>query len=131
MDFAGMPRIYGTSGLKSSVSSDLGNTSRTQAKAKKPVFFANRLKRNIAMLLRRIFVAFGFEHLQGLDQLLARLAGLDDGVDEAPVGCNIGIGEALAKFFDLLLAHFAAIFSPFQFTFVDDIHCAFRSHDGD
>ena len=38
------------------------------------------------MLLRRVFVALGFQLLQRLDQLLAGLVGLDDGGD-------VGIGE--------------------------------------
>src|SRR5258707_15705405 len=65
---------------------------------------AARSERNIPMLLRRVFVALGLEHLQRVDQLFARFARLDDGVHVAALGGNVRIGKALAKFFDLLLA---------------------------
>src|SRR5450432_31610 len=67
------------------------------------------LQRNIPMLLRRILVSLGLQHLQGLNQFLAGLARLDDGVHVATIGGDVGIGEAFAEFFDLSLADGVAI----------------------
>ena len=63
----------------------------------------SELQRYIPMLLRRVFVPLGLQHLQRLDQLLAGLARLNHGIDESAIGGNVGIGEAVAEFFDLLL----------------------------
>src|SRR5450432_3601415 len=43
-------------------------------------------KRYVPVLLRRILVPLSFQHFQSLDQLLARVAGLDDRVDVSAVG---------------------------------------------
>ena len=85
------------------------------------------------MLLRRVLVALGLQHLQCLDQLLAGFARLDDGVDIPALGGDVGIGEALAKLFDLLSGVQLRVLSTavFQFALVDDVDCAFRAHDGD
>ena len=42
----------------------------------------NTLQRNIPVLLRRVLIPLIFEHRQRLDQFLARLVGLNDGVDK-------------------------------------------------
>jgi hypothetical protein len=52
---------------------------------------SEQLQRYIPMLLRRIFAALGFQHRQRLNQLLSRLVGLDDGVDEATVRATVSI----------------------------------------
>src|SRR3974390_3183347 len=52
---------------------------------------APTLQRYVPVLLRRILVAFGLEHLQRLDQLLARFPWLDDRIEEASVGGHVGI----------------------------------------
>ena len=70
------------------------------------------LQRNIPMLLRRVLVPLGLQHLQRLDQLLARLARLDHGIHESAVGGHVGIRQAVAEFFDLLLANRFAILGP-------------------
>ena len=80
------------------------------------------------MLLRRVLIPLGPEHLQRLDQLLAGLARLDDRIDESTIGGYVGVCQALAELFDLLLANRYAIFRAVQFALVDDIHRAFRPH---
>ena len=50
------------------------------------------LQRYIPMLLSRVLVALGLQHLQRLDQLLARLSRLDDGIKKAAFRSHIGIG---------------------------------------
>src|SRR2546423_5975371 len=79
---------------------------------------AGRSQRYIPMLLRRIFVALGFEHFQRLDQLLAGVAGLDDGVHETALGCDVRTSKAVAEFFDLLFSQFFTILSAIQFTLI-------------
>ena len=63
------------------------------------------LQRDIPVLFRRVLVALGREHRQGLDQLFAGFVGLDDGVDEAAFGGNIGVGKTLAKLRDFFGPH--------------------------
>jgi hypothetical protein len=61
------------------------------------------------MLFRRALVSLGFEHLQGLDKLLPRLVRLDYGIHVSSLGGDVGVGEAVAEFFDFLLAGFGAV----------------------
>ena len=63
------------------------------------------------MLLRWILVALSLQHLQRLNQFLARLTRLDDCIYESAIGSHVGIRQPLAEFFDLLLANRFAIFS--------------------
>jgi len=58
------------------------------------------------VFLGRVGVALGVEHAQGGDEFGARVARLDDGVDPAAFGGDVGIGEALAEFLNLLPAEF-------------------------
>ncbi len=51
------------------------------------------LQRDIPMLLGRVFVPLGFQHLQRLDQLLARFSRLDDGIDVAALGGDVRVGK--------------------------------------
>src|ERR1700733_3935259 len=98
----------------------------------KPV--PRRLQRYIAMLLGRVFVAFGLQHGQGLNQLLAGLARRDDGINEAAIGSDVGAGEAVAEFVDFRLAQLLPLLgipSPIEFALEDDIDRALRAHDGD
>ena len=61
------------------------------------------------MLLQRVLVPLGFQHGQRLDQFLARLARLDDGVHKAPFRCDVGIGEPFAELFDFFFAKLLAL----------------------
>ena len=54
------------------------------------------LQRDVAVLLGRIGVALGGQHLQGLDQAQARAGRLDHVVDVALPGGAVGIGEQVA-----------------------------------
>ena len=83
------------------------------------------------MLLWRILVTFGFEHCQRLDQLLARVARLDNGIHKSALGHDIGIREALAKFFDLFASHLVAIRRGIEFPLVYDVDRALGSHHRD
>src|SRR5262245_7577350 len=86
------------------------------------------LERNVAVLFRGIFIAFGFEHLQRLNELLTGFVRLDYGVDKAALGGDIGIGESVPELVDLLTAHLVTIFSLIEIALVDDIYGAFRTH---
>jgi len=78
------------------------------------------------MLLRRVLIPLSLQHLQRLNQFLARLARLDDRINESAIGRHIRIRQPVAKFFNLLLADHFAIFRAIQFALVDDVHRAFR-----
>jgi len=67
----------------------------------------------IPVLLGRVLVPFGFQHLQRLDQFLARFSRLDDRIHKAPLRSHIRIGKAIAKFFNLALAHFFPVRGAF------------------
>src|SRR5258708_14242385 len=86
------------------------------------------LQRNIPMLLRRILIPLSLQHSQRLDQLLTRLARLDNCIHKSAISRHVGIRQPLAKFFNLFLANRFAIFSALQFAVVDDIPRAFRPH---
>src|SRR5207237_1290640 len=57
------------------------------------------LQRNISVLLRRILVALGLQHLQPVDEPFARLARLDHSINIAALGSDVRIGKALAELF--------------------------------
>src|SRR6266571_4796339 len=67
---------------------------------------SDSLQRNIPMLLRRVLVAFGLEHLQCVDQLLAGILGTDHGVNVTAFGGHVRIGKAFAEFFYLFASRF-------------------------
>src|ERR1700692_132723 len=89
---------------------------------------ATTLQRDIPVLLSRVLVALVLQHVQRLDELLARLSRLNHRIDKSAIGGHVRIGQAVAEFFDLLLTSFFAIFSTIQFALVDNIHRAFRPH---
>ena len=62
------------------------------------------------MLLSWVLVALSLKHLQRLNQALAGFAGLNNGIDVAAFGCDVGVGEAVGELFNLLLAGFGAVF---------------------
>src|ERR1700686_4968096 len=103
---------------------------------------AKQLERDVAVLLRRIFVAFAFEHFEGVDDFLASVARADHGVYIAAFGGDVGVGEAIAELLDFFGAHFVqggltgepvgALFEgPVEFAAVDDGDRALGAHDGD
>ncbi len=83
------------------------------------------------MLLQRVLIPLGLQHGQRLNQFLAGLAGLDDGIDVASLCRHVGIGKALAKLFNLFLPDRFAILGLLQFSLVHNIDCAFRPHHRD
>jgi len=52
------------------------------------------------VLLGRVLVALGLEHLERVDQALAGLARLDDGVHVAALGRDVGVGELVLELQD-------------------------------
>ena len=89
------------------------------------------------MLLRRIFVALVLEHLQRVNQFLARLLRTNHSVDVAALGGNVRAGKAVAKFFNLFIARLGNDLSFFflrfrrerralQFALVNNVDRAFR-----
>src|SRR5579864_513223 len=104
--------------------------------------FKFNLQRDVSVFLGWVFVALGVQHFEGVDQLLAGLAGLDDGVHESALGGDVGISKSLAKFFDLFFANQLAacvafrfsrveICGALQFALVNDVHRTFWPHDSD
>src|SRR6266446_2835344 len=82
------------------------------------------LQRYVPMLLKRILIPLSLQHRQRLDQLLASLARLNDGIHESTISRHVGVRQPLAKFFNLFLPNRFAIFGAIQLSFVDDIHRA-------
>ena len=56
------------------------------------------------MLLRRILIALGIEHLQTIDQLLARFSRTNHGVHVTTLCRDIGISKTFAELLYLLTA---------------------------
>ena len=97
------------------------------------MLLAQRLQRDIAVFFLGVRVALGFERAQGGDEFRARLRRLDDGVDVAALGGDVGIGEALAELGDFFAAQALAIGfgRALEFALVDDVDRAFGAHHGD
>ena len=89
------------------------------------------LQGNVAVLLARHRIALVLEHPQGGDQLRTGEARLDDGVNVAALGGDVGIGKALAEIPGFLAPHGVCVLSCLEVAAVDDVHRAFRTHDGD
>src|SRR5213592_4992792 len=83
---------------------------------------ATALQRNVTMLLRRIPVSLGGEGREGLDQTGARIPRIYDVVQVAACRREIWMRELLAVFRFPLLR---------RVVLVQDLHRAFRPHDGD
>src|ERR1041385_4542526 len=79
--------------------------------------FRKSLQRYIPMLLWRIFIALGLEHLQRVDQLFARFLWADHSVDVATFGGNVRAGKAVTEFFNLFIACLGNDFSFFLLGF--------------
>ena len=65
------------------------------------VFPTSALQRNVAVLLGRVGVSLVLEHFEGADDLDARLAGVDDVVDEAAGGVTRGAGPTPDPFAEI------------------------------
>src|ERR1022692_4036439 len=89
------------------------------------------LQRNVAMFLARRGVHLVLQHAKRADHARASFARLDHIVDEAALGGDERVGEALAKLFGLLRAHGFAVGGRRELAAIDDVHRALRSHDGD
>src|SRR5687767_4779574 len=62
------------------------------------------LQRDVAVLALGELLALRAEHLEAGDELDAGLGGVDDVVDEAALGGDVGVGELLGVLVDQLLA---------------------------
>ena len=62
------------------------------------------LERNVAVLFRRVLVALVAQHCEGGDHFAARETRLDDLVDVASLGSDVGIRELLFVLRDFLIA---------------------------
>ena len=84
------------------------------------------------MFLFWVGVALVFERAQRGDEFRARLGRLDDGVDVAALGGDVGIGEALAELGDFFSAQALAVGfgGAVEFALVDDVDGALGAHDG-
>src|SRR5437016_3798787 len=59
------------------------------------------LEGNVTVLLRWILVALGLESLEGVDERGSGIAGIDDVVDVAAAGSDVGMRKLLAILLDL------------------------------
>src|SRR5271167_2767853 len=59
------------------------------------------LQRYVPVLLGRVLGALVLQHVERLNQLAAGVARTNDGVKVSAFGRDVGVGEALAKLFDL------------------------------
>src|SRR2546422_6058399 len=97
------------------------------------LFRSCRSQRDIAVLVFRVGVALGFQGAERGDELGAGLRGLDDGVNVAALGSNVGIGEAFPELSDFFLTQAFALSlgGAVELAFVNDIDRAFRPHHRD
>src|SRR5215813_180289 len=89
-------------------------------------------QRDVAVLFPGVGIALGFKSTKSGDDAGAGLGRFDDRVNVTALGGHKGVGESVAEFGDFLLAKFFAFRfrRSIEFTLVDDIHRAFRTHDG-
>src|SRR6516225_1410405 len=88
-------------------------------------------ERNIAVFLERVLHPLGLQVSERGNQLAAGLSGVDDFIEEAAARGDIGVCELLTKLADFLGARGNGIRRGVQLAFVEDVHGAFRAHDGD
>src|SRR4051812_5604076 len=69
-----------------------------------PVTRGNQLQRNVSVLLGRVLVTLGVEHLQRINQFFAGLARADDCVHVALFRSDIRIGESVTELVRLFFA---------------------------
>src|SRR5512145_3385840 len=94
-------------------------------------FLARRLHWNVAVLLGRPQLALAAHGLERVDQSRTGLARLDDGVDVAAAGGDVGVGEEPLVLLDLLLALGSRVAGIGDLLAVDDVGRALGAHDGD
>src|SRR3990170_3826556 len=92
---------------------------------------AGILERDVPVLLGRKRHSLGPQHVEGLDQALARLPRLDDLIDEPPFCRDIRIGERLLVVVDQLGASRLGIVGIGDLAAVDDVDRALGTHHRD
>src|SRR5437764_15478971 len=93
-------------------------------------FAGEDLERNVAVLLRRVRVAFVFEEREGAYELGARLRRLDDFVNEAALGGDVRVGELLLELCGARASRRLFVRSLANLASVENPDRAFRAHDG-
>src|SRR5262249_7167118 len=90
-------------------------------------------QRDVSVFLLGIDVTLRFEGAQGGDDLRAGLGGLDDSVDIAAFGGDVGVRKALAELGNLCLAQELALRlrRALELAAVNNVDRAFRSHHRD
>ena len=83
------------------------------------------------MFLRRIHIPLILQHLQRVDQPRAGFVRLDDGIEEAACGRDVGIGELLAVLSHQAGAGFLGVGGLGDLLAEDDVDRAVRPHHGD
>src|SRR5262245_38058508 len=83
------------------------------------------------MLLRRVGIAFILEHLQPINQLDARVAWLNDFIDIATAGRDIGIVELLCVLRDQLFAPLFRVVCLLDLAAEENIDRTFWTHHRD
>ena len=86
------------------------------------------LQRDISVLLARHSVHLVLQHLEGANQLLARLQGQNHLVDEAAVGGAVGCGEFLLVLIHLLLELGGRVIGRGDFALENDFGRSFSPH---
>src|SRR3990170_6057597 len=88
-------------------------------------------ERNVAVLLRRIFVALAPQALQRIDQGGTRVAGIDDVVEIAVSRRDVGVREFFAILLDLRLRRGSRIVAVRDLLSKQDLDRPFRAHHRD
>src|SRR5579859_6081243 len=83
---------------------DRGRCARRSCGTEVPRRLKSALQGDVAVLFARHGIDFRFEHAERADHARAGFVRLDDIVDEAALGGDEGVGEALTELFGLLAA---------------------------
>src|SRR5215212_4053118 len=88
-------------------------------------------QRNVSVLLRGIAVALALEGLQRVNEPRSGVAGVDDVVEVATSGRNVGVGELLAIILDPPVGRAGRVVALSDLLAVQDFDGALGAHDGD
>ena len=83
------------------------------------------------MFLRGICISFVLEHLQSVDEFGTRVARLDDLIDVATTGGNVGIGKLLDVLRDQFFSSLFGIRCSLDLILKKDVDGTFWTHHGD
>src|SRR5687767_10107990 len=86
---------------------------------------------NVAVLLGRILVSLGAQRVERIDEPWARLARIDDVVDEPPAGRDVRVRELRTILFQESLRLFLGAAARRYLLAIENLNGALRPHDRD